>query len=144
MKSVELDLEKRLLVVEIDESLETLDIYSRNNEPLKKICSGSELTEDLARCLIKRINRIYGLTKTEFWFKNYTGSQTGYFKSAIQSFMCAIESKGYYWGENPINYPKQGSYEALMTTSWEGLNKRFDEAESRTFNPDKTLIFEIL
>ena len=61
-------------------------------------------------------------------------------KTALQSFYSALEAEGIYLNENPIEYPKQGSYEAVMTTNWESLDKQWNEAQQRTFDKTRTIL----
>lgn len=44
------------------------------------------------------------------------------------------KTQGYYWGENPFNERINAGY----------TYEKWQKAESRTFNLDKTLIFKIL
>ena len=55
------------------------------------------------------------------------------------SFLSAISAQNYHWLVNPRGETKPISFEEddMMVQLWK-------EAESKTFNPEKTLIFEIL
>lgn len=145
MKQLDLELQKRLLVIEIDESLEALNIHSWNNQPLEFICKGPDLTEEIAEEFSKPVKSSHG----EDGFINYLyeSKEIVYspaFVTALESFISAIESKGYYWGENPHgeepqDIPDLGEFTVMMRKK----HKAWRESESRTFNLDKTLIFEI-
>jgi hypothetical protein len=145
MKILELNLEKDLLLIEADKPyLSWRELLYRVGDDkfmdCNLICKGSELTESKCLGLVRDIWNEDGSK----YYNDYSYNFYAWVDTALLSFISAVKQKGYYWGENPIEYPKQGSVEALMTTSWDGLNKRFDEAELKTFNPDKTLIFEII
>ncbi|CEJ71279.1 hypothetical protein BN1195_03624 [Chryseobacterium oranimense G311] len=139
MKQLELELQKRLLVIEIDESLETLHIHSWNNQPLEFICKGPDFTEDIAKGFVLLINENSHLS----YYADYNNkSGCGYYTNSIRSFISAIESKGYYWGEiKSFCY----SEEIDPFTGYSENNKKevLKEAQSRTFNLEKTIIFEI-
>ncbi|MGK6342890.1 hypothetical protein ACMGDK_11660 [Chryseobacterium sp. DT-3] len=126
MKHLELQLQKRLLIVEAG-SKGIVNAWVFNNYGLKSmmnsVCKGPEFNEKIARLYIEPTNRIYSPKGWEFWFRDFT-DKASYKTSAIESFISAIEAQGYYWGENQ--------------------EKEHLEAESRTFHLDKTLIFEIL
>ena len=156
MKQIELELQKKILIVErqlyTGETPTTINI-GLNRWDLDFICKGSELTEEVAFQLVKE-NSKHG---TNTSFTNYKGGKSFFW--AKESFISAIEAKGYYWSENPIEQPfveKYGWYTANSQeeeSGWmyeEGEDKYYEalkewqEAESKTFNPAKTLIFEIL
>jgi len=130
MKQLQLDLNKRLLIVEFDdmEHLEKviscdkqgIRFCSDDDEPTELICKGSGLTEVIAYKLVEEMSRF----NTNTAYKNYKGGKS--FFMALESFISAIESKGMFWKD------------------WNGENETFEESESRTFNPEKCIIFEIL
>lgn len=165
MKQLELELKKRILIVESQPEFEpkegveyyvtedTEELFILPKGTFKLICKGSELTELIAFDFVEEKS----LHQTNTAFKNYNGGKSFFF--AKESFISAIESKGYYWGKNPIDKPtmeKYGYYSANSQeeeSGWmyeEGEEKYYEtlkewqEAESRTFNPEKTLIFQIL
>lgn len=172
MKQIELNLQKRLLIVEVGEIEEIIDVQPDFNIALlegkkfiavkgnhKLIGKGSELTEEIANTYVSDHN---------FYDENRERSYHGYkdykhndyaLQSALESFTSAIEAQGYYWSENPIEKPtmeKYGWYTANSQeeeSGWmyeEGEDKYYEalnewqNSESKTFNPSKTLIFEIL
>ncbi|MEA1848975.1 hypothetical protein U9K52_08645 [Chryseobacterium sp. MHB01] len=65
--------------------------------------------------------------------------------SALESFISSVEAKGYYWAENPFGKEEPEIIEGLGVGTIDLLveNENWKQAESRTFNPGKTLIFEI-
>lgn len=137
MKQLELNSQKRLLIVEVDKMMSKYNTENwyqeRLSKGLKLICKGSELTEEIAKELVKngKINEfdIYYNYKMDCWlYEN---------KTTIDSFISAIEAQGYYWGENPLGDYSNALKRHILTGTWQ-------EAESKTFNLSKTLIFEIL
>lgn len=130
MKSVELELKKRFLVVESENANE---FFIMNHIPAGTyhlICKGSELTGEKADDLVHGFDLGY--------FVDYNHHNPRAYKlTAMESFISAIESKGYYWGENPLGHSSE--YYSYIDDE-----KKWQEAESRTFNKYKTIIFEIL
>ena len=57
--------------------------------------------------------------------------------TAKKSFISAVESKGFYWLENPISLDRAKLYERIGDTSrYNGIKKVWQEAEEKTFkNP---------
>lgn len=156
MKSVELDLNKRLLIVDSGNFDDTqLDEKHKitlfhNGNVLKFICKGPDLTEDISKELVD-------LHETGY-YKDYL-NDNNFFTLPSKSFISAIQSKNYHWGENPVEKPTQEKYGWYSSCSheeesdwmYEGGEEKYYEAlekyelaESRTFNPEKCLIFEIL
>lgn len=155
MKTLELEIKKKLFIVELPEGYEVAGLkngtffywddtmtsidYPRSI-PLHKfnrcidVWNASEITEDIAKELVQKV------TTTQY--KNYR-SVPNYFEylkdTALESFISAIEAKGYYWGENPYSNYKSYSKEHLKASE-----ELFNEAELKTFDLSKTLIFEIL
>lgn len=168
MKQLQLDLNKRLLIVEYETEAECAVEWAlmhafknpnivKHGHKVNPICGGSELTENILRTLIK--NEI-----SEFlvsWNWDYVSKEplNDDFFPPMQSFISAIEAAGYHWGENPVKEPRMSDYGWYASghpeedSGWmyeEGEDKYyeslklFEEAESRTFNPEKCIIFEIL
>lgn len=161
MKSTILNIKKRVLVVEyIDKKEAELDLQTHKAFPESDktiICLGSELTDDIAEKLVIEMvddcDCIYYIDYTRF------DDPDSCCWTPVQSFISAIEATGYYWGKNPIEEPtieKYGWYASespYEDSGWmheEGEEKyyeelkAFHEAESKTFHPSQTLIFEIL
>ncbi|MGH1520556.1 hypothetical protein [Chryseobacterium sp. JK1] len=133
MKTLELTTNKRLLIVEMTGELETTDLYGWNLQPVKKICKGSELTEEIASKFV---------LDHEFYDKNMGRSYHGYkdykendyvLQSAFESFISAIESKGWYWDKNDLT-------DSILPPEID----EWKDAQSKTLNPSKCIIFEIL
>ncbi|GEJ46036.1 hypothetical protein [Chryseobacterium sp. ON_d1] len=144
MKSLELSLNKRLLIVEYDHEkfLRPADVMQELNMwDLKLICKGPDLTEDIAKGLVER-KKAYD-TPEIYFFKNYKNEFLDCL-TALQAFISSIEASGYHWGENP--YEKEldrcNAYTDMFTIAKRA--RKYAEAESRTFNPSKCIIFEIV
>ncbi|MDQ1859286.1 hypothetical protein [Chryseobacterium sp. WLY505] len=158
MKQLEIKTNKRLLIVkgEFPESNVSYTIEF-NGESWKPICKGSDLTEDIAKGFTHSMN--FGTDENPDIGYHNSIKDNYWGKSALESFISAIESKNYHWGENPVKEPRMSDYGWYASGhpeedgGWmyeEGENKYyeslklFEEAQSRTFNPSKCIIFEIL
>ena len=139
MKTLKLKLKKKVLIIDAencgyisDTSLVVLGgtIYNLP-EDYEFLCKGSELTEEIASELVKTtwIHDKKILCK----YKNYNSEGDGSYFSAVKSFKSAIESKGFYWLENPIEIIERGE----DTEHNRVLNQnKWQEAEEKTFkNP---------
>ncbi|MGK6342811.1 hypothetical protein ACMGDK_11265 [Chryseobacterium sp. DT-3] len=161
MKQLELELQKKLLIVEFEDTEHLESVISCNNigirfmsdneDPAKIICKGSEFTEEVAK------ERIHQSIHTGLFAYYVEGIPVNVYcyKTALESFISAIEAKGYYWGKHNVkspiieNYGYHDNINILDTPpEWdeqcyfEDLDL-WQDAESRTFHLDKTLIFEI-
>lgn len=157
MKQIELNLKKRLLIVEENKvdlnTLESLEssFIALSKGSVKLICKGSELTEEIADELVDIFDLGY--------FVDYNHHNPRSYKfTALESFISAIQAQGYYWGENPLGkkpeltdnqYDKEREFiennpDELVFGDHYADWSMWNEAESKTFNPEKTLIFEIL
>nr|DAG72857.1 MAG TPA: hypothetical protein [Caudoviricetes sp.] len=135
MKQLEVQLQKRILIVDGE------FLFYHNGRPLKFICKGPDFNEGIAKGLVE-IKKVFD-TPEVYFFKNYKKEFSDCL-TALPSFISAIESKGYYWGENPVKHPENMEIIPASLGWWLKQAKKHDEAESRTFNLEKTLIFEIL
>ena len=133
MKTLELKLKKDVLIVDTNAPIEAIEI-----DDYEFICKGSELTEEIASELVDEGSYF----KT---FKNYITNDNhkrNQLKFAIDSFISAVESKGFYWVENPISRPrnyelwaKYGDYTQYGKVLTE-KSLKWQEAEEKTFrNP---------
>ena len=155
MKTLELKLKKKVLIVEIPR-LADYEFINREckylkigNEEIKLnastldkfefLCKGSDLTEEIASELIEKFELDFN--KEFCVFKDYINDCNRFSKS-IPSFISAVESKEKFWLENPIEKPinydlwyKYGDY----TQYGKKLTKeclKWQEAEEKTFkNP---------
>lgn len=169
MKTLKLELKERLFIVELPENADinepiqllnykgyshivysqnNVNIISRNRLPDGKyelICKGSELTEQVAKGLVKNM---IDNSEVHFLYQNYRYAEKSFLDTALQSFISSIEAQGYYWGENPYKHPYTqieiyGNNSPETTTNYHNDLEKFQKAESLTFNPDKTIIFKI-
>lgn len=139
MKSLELELEERLLIVEFDNQQHLDNVISCHNKGIKFmsdkeeltkfICKGSELTEVIAKEYVEEIKGTF----IPEW-KNYNTQEPIF--EALGSFISAIEAKGWYW-KNPLGDYSQALKRHIVSGSWQ-------EAEEKTFHPEKCLIFKII
>ena len=114
MKTLELKLKKDVLIVEIPR-LADYEFINREckylkvgNEEIKLnastldkfefLCKGSELTEEIASELV---DYWQNMANDGFIFENYKDNIPKKL-TAKKSFISAVESKGFYWLENPI------------------------------------------
>jgi len=152
MKKLVLELNKRLLIVEVENCDVTIDkegihFYFLNGGKdfikgnYHSICKSSELTEDVAKGLV-------GIGSYANTFKNYITNdshKSNQKQTSLESFISAIEAKGHYWGENPYGEePQDISDLGEFTVMMRKKHQAWQEAESRTFHLEKTLIFEIV
>ncbi|MGV2452461.1 UNVERIFIED_CONTAM: hypothetical protein POZ17_19820 [Ralstonia mannitolilytica] len=142
MKQLEIKTNKRLLIVE-SENFDDRQLDEKhkitlfhNGNILKFICKGSDLTEDIAKGFLHQSIHT-GL------FAHYVKDipvNTYCYKTALESFISAIQSKNYHWGENPVKFNEN-------EINWEKRHKNridWERAELITFNPSKCIIFEIV
>ncbi|MDR3026037.1 hypothetical protein [Chryseobacterium sp.] len=157
MKQLQLDLKERLLIVELPNKdcefgglLKNRNLYfftekmnSQEDYPVcyplpydcEFICLGSKITEDIA----KGFSVIVRNSHNEQGFIDYKCEQDEIvydpgFITAVHSFISAIESKGFHWGES----------KGLIKYKHVPNSPMYKESESRTLNPTKCLIFKLL
>lgn len=134
MKQIELELKKKILIIESDELALSKEgiIYKDSNDHLSDliegkfhcICPGSELTEEISETLISK-NDVRKLQSKMCGLK---------FKEGLIKM---IESQGYYWGENTLGDYNNVIKRHIVTGTWQ-------QYQDKTFDLNKTLIFEIL
>lgn len=150
MKKLKLDLKKKVLIIDgnncayiSDTSLVILGGVIYNiPEDYEFLCKGSDLTEEIASELV---NETLMYEKHKVKCSRYRSYREGFvaFDNAIESFISAVESKGFYWLENPIKKSyynlHKGIYEYEPTM--QNLQRvkdieKWQEAEEKTFkNP---------
>lgn len=152
MKQLELELQERLLIVEAEKEkfIWELPLLKNIDYSIELICKGDELTEELAEGLVENYLKYMNTTPV---YRNYSVTEKDLKKdnwahcaeTALESFISAIEAKEYYWGENPLEKPAKNDLNGSFFTMQTNFHKEkaYDEAESRTFNPSRTLIFKI-
>lgn len=146
MKTLELKLKKDVLIVDENDfdyyELSENGIYFKLEKgdryylgwKFEVICKGSELTEEIASELVKMtwINDNNNLCR----YKNYNLEGNGSLISPKESFISAVESKGFYWLEKECDnqFCENGKVDVGYNTF---LNCQVCEgAEEKTFrNP---------
>ncbi len=104
----------------------------------KLICKGPELTEDIAKGLVHSMN--FGTDENPDIGYHHSIKDNYWGSTALESFISVIESKGYHWGDNPVKFnDDEVDFEKRHKNRIE-----WEQAESRTFNPEKSIIFEIV
>ena len=138
MKTLELDLKKKVLIVDENDfeyyELSKNGIYFKIEKgdryylgwKFEFLCKGSDITEEIASELV---DYWQNMANDGFIFENYKDNIPKKL-TAIKSFISAVESKEKFWLENPIEKPKY--YDKILTKNcliWQ-------EAEEKTFkNP---------
>ena len=129
MKTLELDLKKKVLIIQPEETGNMhswIKIYS-DNWDFK--CLGSELTEEITSELV---DYWQNMANDGFIFENYKDNLPKKL-TANDALISAVESKGFYWLENPIKIIERG--EDTEHNRVFNQNK-WREAEEKTFkNP---------
>ena len=152
MKTLELKLKKKVLIVDLP--IDSKNVYMSGNsiiyntdksciaKPINDeyefLCKGPELTEEIASELVEME---YSVLYKKSFFIDYDRPSL-LLKFAKESFISAVESKGFYWLENPIEKPinydlwaKYGDYTQYGKVLTEKCLK-WQEAEEKTFkNP---------
>ena len=134
MKTLELKLKKDVLIVdaeglEITQALIFNKFGNYNLSCYDFLCKGSDLTEEIASDLV---DYWQNMSNDGFIFENYKYNLPKKL-TANDSFISAVESKGFYWLENPIEIIERGEdtehNRVLNQNEWQ-------EAEEKTFkNP---------
>ena len=146
MKTLELNLKKKVLIVDAINEKEAFDsifeiFNTKNISDYKFLCKGSELTEEIASEFVNE-TLMYEKHKVKCYrYRSYKEGFVG-FDNAKQSFISAVESKEKFWLENPIEKPKYyelwakyGDFTQYGKTLTEKCLK-WQEAEEKTFrNP---------
>ena len=155
MKILELRLKKDVLIVDAENGFYIFKIYDdeigfisiengiQRKELVKGsykfLCKGSELTEEIASELVDK--SIY--TGLYAHYVDKIPVNTYCYNSAIESFISAVESKGFYWLKH--NVRSFSLYDPRSKTGWHDLEeedtitKQWQEAEEKTFR--NTVIF---
>lgn len=126
MKTLELQLKKELLIVDLEDNEAT------HINGYEFLCDGSELTEEIA---------------SEFAFDGFNISKNkkvyidhydecNCFESAVKSIISYVRIEGFYWLENPIKHPKDYEVFPDSLSMYAEQEKLHLEAEEKTFrNP---------
>jgi len=146
MKTLELDLKKKVLIVEIDNKCDItinkdgIYFYFLNGDiefiegQFFILCKGSEMTEEIASELV---DYWQNMANDGFIFENYKNNLPKKL-TANDALISAVESKKFHWLENPIQNTKPTDdisfYDSLEQK--ELAIKKWQEAEEKTFkNP---------
>ena len=155
MKTLELKLKKDVLIVEIPR-LADYEFINRECKYLKignkeiklnastldkfeVICKGSELTEEIASELVEE-HYMSGIRSYEI-YNDYRYNDARWLDNALDSFISAVESKGFYWLENPIRKSYYNMYKGIYGYEPNVQNlqrvkdiEKWQEAEGKTFH----------
>ena len=135
MKILELQLKKDVLIVQPDERGNINSWIALHSKKWNFICLGLELTEEIASELVNE-TIMYEKHKVKCYrYRSYKEGFVG-FDNAIESFISAVESKGFYWLKNPIDEPNKYVQKCMSFENLSNQFKLFDEKEEKTFrNP---------
>ena len=145
MKTLELGLKKKVLIVDLP--IDAKNVYMSGNsiiynsdkscivKPINDdyefICKGLELTEEIASELVEVDYSNFQSDDENYELKKNYVKDTFEFMSFEDSFISAIESKGFHWLENPIEIIERGEdtehNRVLNQNEWQ-------EAEEKTFH----------
>ena len=142
MKILELKLKKDVLIVDIPRLAdyefinkeckylkvgnEEIKLNASTLDKFEFICKGLDLTEEISSELVDFWRN---MANDGFIYENYKTNLPKK-KSAVESVISAVESKGFYWLENPVKIHTWASENA------DEYRKKWQEAEEKTFkNP---------
>ena len=142
MKILELDLKKKVLIVDENDfdyyELSENGIYFKLEKgdryylgwKFEFLCKGSDLTEEIASELVKKILPLYYAKQNRAGI-SFNSSRNDLTKSAKESFISEIKSKKFHWLENPFkDWRSDGEIHD------DDLDLIYKEAEEKTFrNP---------
>ena len=145
MKTLELELKKKVLIVDLP--IDAKNVYMSGNsiiyntdksciakqinDDYEFLCKGSELTEEMASELVDE-TIMYEKHKVKCYrYRSYIKGFVG-FDNAKESFISAVESKKFHWLENPM----PPYIPVIDKKADENYMKKYFEAEEKTFkNP---------
>lgn len=150
MNILELELKKDVLIVEIPRladyefinreckylivGKEEIKLNASTLDKFEVICKGSELTEEIASELVEE-HYMSGVRSYEI-YNDYRYNDARWLDNALDSFISAVESKGFYWLEKECDnqFCENGKVDLGYNTF---LNCQVcEEAEEKTFrNP---------
>lgn len=144
MKTLKLKLKKDVFIVDIPIDAKNIYlsgdsvVFNTNKSCFIKslngnyefLCKGSELTEEIASELVEE-HYMNGIRSYEI-YNDYKYNDSRWLDNAKESFISAVESKGFYWLENPL----PPYIPVIDKKSDENYIKKYFEAEEKTFrNP---------
>ena len=134
MKILELQLKKDVLIVQPDERGNINSWIALHSKKWNFICLGSELTEEIASELVEE-HYMNGIRSYEI-YNDYKYNDSRWLDDAKESFISAVENKGFYWLKNPIDEPNKYVQKCMSFENLSNQFKLFDEKEEKTFrNP---------
>ena len=150
MKTLELKLKKDVLIVEIPRladyefinreckylkvGKEEIKLNASTLDKFEFLCKGSELTEEIASELVEE-HYMNGIRSYEI-YNDYKYNDSRWLDNALDSFISAVENKGFYWLKNPIDEPNKYVQKCMSFENLSNQFKLFDEKEEKTFkNP---------
>ena len=151
MKILELDLKKKVLIVDENDfyyyELSENGIYFKLEKgdryylgwKFEFLCKGSDLTEEIASELVDE-TIMYEKHKVKCYrYRSYIEGFVG-FDNTKEAIISAVESKGFYWLENPydklINVNPDIASSMVRMVNRINYKEQWQEAEEKTFkNP---------
>ena len=131
MKTLELELKKKVLIVDLEDGSAGFI-----NGDYEFLCDGSELTEEIASELVDE-TIMYEKHKVKCY--RYRSYREGFvaFDNALESFISAVESKGFHWLKHNIKpfslYDPRSKTGCHDLEEEEIVKKQWQEAEEKTF-----------
>ena len=129
-----------MLIVQPDERGNINSWIALHSKKWNFICLGLELTEEIASELVEVDYSNFQSDDENYELKKNYAKDTFEFMSFEESFISAVESKGFYWLKH--NVRSFSLYDPRSKTGWHDLEeedtitKQWQEAEEKTFrNP---------
>ena len=154
MKTIELKLKKDVLIVEIPRLAdyefinkeckylkvgnEEIKLNASTLDKFEFLCKGSELTEEIASELVEE-HYMNGVRSYEI-YNDYRYNDARWLDNALDSFISAVESKGFYWLKHNVRsfslYDPRSKTGCHDLEEEDTITKQWKEAEEKTFkNP---------
>ena len=150
MKTLELKLKKYVLIVDENDfdyyELSENGIYFKLEKgdryylgwKFEFLCKGSDLTEEIASELAEE-HYMNGIRSYEI-YNDYRYNDARWLDNALESFISAVESKGFYWLKHNVRsfslYDPRSKTGCHDLEEEETITKQWQEAEEKTFrNP---------
>ena len=136
MKILELDLKKKVLIVQPEETGNINYWVTSHSKDWDFICLGSELTEEIASELV---DFWQNTSNDGFIYENYKTNLPKK-ETAVESFISEVESKGFYWLKHNVKsfslYDPRSKTGCHDLEEEDTITKQWQEAEEKTFrNP---------
>ena len=136
MKILELDLKKKVLIVQPEETGNINYWVTSHSKDWDFICLGSELTEEIASELV---DFWQNTSNDGFIYENYKTNLPKK-ETAVESFISEVESKGFYWLKHNVKsfslYDPRSKTGCHDLEEEDTITKQWQKAEEKTFrNP---------